>query len=146
MNQYITIDNRTYKYKLSKHPVFFKNEEDIDIINKVIDDDGKILNFPGIIEKDFWMKEKRLGEFHDVRFEARFYKLPKNQYLMLWLIQPDGMYWMDDLGFGIEPDLSIELYSLINESGEFIQPFQIFCLDKTRYCEDYDDYVENIWK
>ncbi len=40
-----------------------------------------------------------------------------------WLVQPDGRYWMDEDGFGMEPDDEVWLYALINEEGQFITPF-----------------------
>lgn len=55
----------------------------------------------------------------DVHHEATFYRLDENHCLVLWLMQPDGMYWMDDDGFGIEDDSSIEMYGIVDNEGYF---------------------------
>ena len=38
-------------------------------------------------------------------------------------IQPDGRYWMDEDGFGMEDDEEIWLCADIDEEGRFITPF-----------------------
>lgn len=60
---------------------------------------------------------------------------------MLGLIQPSGWYWVDDDGFGFCGDSSITLYSVINKNGELEKKFEIFSINQTRYCNDYDRYL-----
>lgn len=40
-----------------------------------------------------------------------------------WIVQPDGRYWADDGGFGMENDVEIELCAKFNKEGIFVTPF-----------------------
>ena len=129
-------------FKLDTLPVFFRNETCLDVIEAVLDEKGNIRNFPGIIEDERWTKEQQLIIKEEVAFEAKFYPLDNDRYLMLWLVQPCGTYWMDRDGFGIEDDLSIELYSIVNKHGEFEKPFELYSIDYEPYCPDFEQYVD----
>ena len=56
-------------------------------------------------------------------------------------MQPDGMYWMDEDGFGIEDDCSLYFYSIVNKNGQFKDKFKIYEIDRTCYNHDFDDIV-----
>ena len=88
-----------------------------------------------------WKKEHHIGQCYDVRFEAQFFALDDDQYLMLWMIQPSGRNWADDDGFGFSGDSSIVLYSVIQKNGEFAKAFELFSIDKTKYCHEFDRYM-----
>lgn len=123
-------------YKIKELPIFFYSIDCFDVIQKVIDDKGNINNFPGITFDEKIEKELRVKVFKDVRYEANFKKLDNNTYLMVWLIQPNGMYWMDDDGFGMEPDLPIYLYSTLDKNGQFLQSFQLFQIGHTKFIDE----------
>lgn len=131
-------DHRIYAepyYMVNKCTIFFYSIDCFEIIKKVIDEKGNIINFPGIKEDERIDKELRVHLFHDVRYEACFKRIDENNYFMEWMIQPDGMYWMDEDGFGIEDDRSITLYSIINSNGNFIKPFELYSIGKEKYYE-----------
>lgn len=46
--------------------------------------------------------------------------------IMIWQVQPDGMYWRDEDGYGMTPDEEIRLYSFIDRNGRFTAPFKIY--------------------
>ena len=73
-----------------------------------------------------------------VRFRTSFEKWDTTRYIMLWQIQPDGRYWADDDGFGMEDDEEITLYSFIDQNGKFMGPFQIYRVGDTRYLRRED--------
>ncbi len=131
-----------YPFKLNDMQVFFHDEKSIDVIRKVLDENGKIINFPGYVEDKRWLSEMNVGFFPDVRYEAQFYSIKDGKYLMLWLIQPNGAYWADEYGFGRTDDSSIMLYSVVNENGEFEKAFELFKINREKYCNDYDEYVK----
>lgn len=101
----------------------------------IVDNQGNIRNFPGLVKRDFWINELTSENYLKpvVRFRTSFEKWDDTCYIMLWQIQPDGCYWADDDGFGMEDDEEIILYSFIDRNGQFMGPFQIYRVGDTRY-------------
>ena len=115
---YITIRNGE-KYRIKGMRVFFNDLSSLNIIEKVIDEEGKILNFPGIEEDERIETARKIGKIFDVRFEAVFTLLENGKTLM---------YWMDNDGFGITNDKRITLYSTIDENGNFLHKFRLYSI------------------
>lgn len=138
---YMSIKNPDHPYRLQDMQVFFTDMKCLDIIKAVLDEDGKIENFPGLVKDERWESKHRLGQCYDVRFEALFYSLENDEYLMLWMIQPSGWHWADDDGFGFSGDSSITLYSVIDSNGKFTKEFELFSIDRKRYCDEFDRYL-----
>lgn len=134
---YISINNSDYPYRLQDMEVFFSDLSCLDIIKAVLDESGNIKNFPGLVNDERWEKKHRLGQCYDVRFGAQFSPLEQNKYLMLWEIQPSGWHWVDDDGFGFSGDSSITLYSVIDSDGTFTKEFELYSIDRTRYCDEF---------
>lgn len=107
---------------------------------RIVDNRGIIRNFPGIVKEDCWMKKLTNKRCLSpvVRFRTSFEKWDTTRYIMLWQIQPDGRYWADDDGFGMEDDEEITLYSFIDQNGKFMGPFQIYRVGDTRYLRRED--------
>lgn len=40
-----------------------------------------------------------------------------------WQVSPDGMYYMDDDGYGMTNDVEISLFGYIDRSGHVVGPF-----------------------
>ena len=139
--EYMKIKNSNFPYRLKKYPVFFRDEQVIEFINATLDENGNFKHFPGIEEREEWLKEQRVKIFHDVHYEAQFFLLNDNECLVIWLMQPDGMYWMDDDGFGMEDDLPIYFYGIVDKTGHFLDQFKLYQIDKTIYNHDYDHIV-----
>lgn len=138
---YMQIANQTLPYKLEHMEVFFSDLRCLDIIRAVLDEAGTIRNFPGIVEDERWTNKRRIGQCYDVRFEAQFYALENDEHLMLWMIQPNGWYWVDEDGFGFSGDSSITLYTVIDRNGGFLKEFELFSIDRTRFCHEFDPYL-----
>ncbi len=129
------------RYRLEGLSVFFSDEGCLKVIEKVLDKEGKILNFPGTVPDERWEKKYNLGRHSDVRFEAQFHRIKGGNTLMLWMVQPSGWEWVDDDGFGFSGDSVIMLYSVIDAQGNFTEPFRLFSIDGERYCNEYDKYL-----
>ena len=125
-------------YKLVDMPVFFEEECCLPVIEQVLDEGGNIVNFPGIRPDARFESKLAVGMHRDVRYEAQFFPLEEDRFLMLWLLQPDGMYWADEFGFGMDNDESICLYTTLSKSGEFEAPFKLYSIGGVHYCEEYD--------
>ena len=93
----------------------------------IVTKNGYFKDFPGIIQGS-WTKYIE-GEFDfdagQVQFRTSFEKCDDG-YRCLWEIQPDGRYWGDDYGFGMDNDVELVLYADLDERGVFKGPFQIY--------------------
>lgn len=106
------------------------------ICRTIIDKDGQILRFPGILREDSWIRCVETENFllPQIRFRTTFTQEADGRFLMIWEAQPDGRYWADEDGFGIEHDVEIHLYTHIDRNGDFTGPFRIYSLGtKTFY-------------
>lgn len=53
-----------------------------------------------------------------VVFGIRFRRLENNEgFHAVWEIQPDGRYWMDEDGFGMENSIELSLYTDLDNEG-----------------------------
>ena len=118
-----------------KLSVFFVNE-DKDICRQIVDKWGNIRNFPGIIYCETFVNEFGKHKVEPVvRFHTCFARCVDGKYLMVWTVRPDGDYWMDSWGFGAEEYESVCLYSLIDQEGNFTQPFKLHSIGNQYYGE-----------
>ncbi len=111
--------------------VLNKPEEDYHKV--IVNHKGRFENFPGIIQGKW--TDYIEGEFDfdigEIRYRTDFERCG-NGYRCLWEIQPDGSYWADDDGFGMENDSEIILYADLDENGNFTTPFRIYKIDGRR--------------
>ena len=121
-----------YRHAGEDSTVYFV-DENRQIRKKLVDVNGRILRFPGIIREEFWAKEVSANALQpQIRFRTSFEKR-EGKWIMLWQIQPDGRYWEDEDGFGAEKDLEVTLYTYVDENGDFTGPFQIYRLGSHCY-------------
>lgn len=101
----------------------------------IVDNLGNIRHFPGLVKEDCWINEVTSLRFlHPVvRFRTSFEKWDADSYIMLWQIQPDGYYWADGGGFGMENDEEIILYAFIDQNGAFTGPFRVYRVGDKKY-------------
>lgn len=121
------------EYKLNNWYTYGRDDEIILTYNNgrskkvIIDNNGRIINFPGVVEDESWIGELNEGSISPyIRYRSEFTICKDGNYMMLWQIQPDGRYWADGDGFGSNHDAEIILYSYINNEGQFLQPFRIY--------------------
>lgn len=100
----------------------------------IVDFDRTIQRFPGTEQDDVWLQywesEKPLDNY--VRYSVDFTSVGEDAVQMVWMIQPDGRYWADEYGFGMENDLEIRLYSMLDARGNFAHPFRPYSIDGNR--------------
>ncbi len=124
---------------LTKDVTFGRDEiifvdENRGIRKTIIDKSGLIHRFPGIIMEEYWMKYVETFRNLDPRVKYRTsFGFKGDKWLMLWEIQPDGRYWGDDDGFGMEDDLEIVLYTYLDMNGNFTGPFRLYSLNMKNY-------------
>lgn len=98
----------------------YKGEE---LIRQISDRTGSFLEFPGV-EHGEWEDELKFSFEEAARFTVRFRKFGEDGLAELfWTVQPDGRYWADDDGFGMEDDMEIVLCAKIDKNGQFVTPF-----------------------
>lgn len=117
------------------HPVdiVLKNSHDPNCKFIVTNGHGDFVNFPGA-EEGPWMKHVRGVFWQTVRFTFSVSKYVDGICYVTWLVQPDGRYYADDDGFGAEHDVEIELYSMMNQKGQFVCPFTAKYMDGCGKC------------
>lgn len=127
LSQWTTFGNHIYRRKGEVAAVEFVNEE-YGIRKLIVDDNGYILNYPGLGNPEEWLYAwKSKCELEpQIRFRTDFERMEDNTILMVWEIQPDGRYWEDEDGFGGESDLEILLYTYLDEKGNFTMPFKAY--------------------
>ena len=99
----------------------------------IVDKYGNIQNFPGFQKEDFWAG--LVDECYwkpQIRFRTDFEKR-NGRFIMLWQLQPDGRYWGDDDGFGMEGGPEVTLYAFLNENGDFDGPFRVYRVGVKNY-------------
>ena len=67
-----------------------------------------------------------------VRFRT-YFEFQGNGWTMYWQVQPDGRYWGDDGGFGIENDEEVILQASVDMDGCFTGPFRIYSMGSEKY-------------
>ncbi|MGM9590729.1 MAG: DUF1810 family protein [Faecousia sp.] len=111
-------------------------DEEQGIRKQLVDSDGNIQDFPGIVEEEFWTKQVSPRALKpQIHFRTSFEKR-ENGWLMLWNIQPDGRYWADDDGFGMEDEEEVTLYAYVDKNGQFTGPFQVYRVGGHHYSLD----------
>lgn len=133
LNKYLVCEPYSeYLFKVD-YTVIFTNEKK-NINKRIVDQDGNILNFPGVEYTDKLNEELGNGEIDPVvKYEAVFEKLDDGKLIMVWTVRPDGRYWMDSWGFGAEDYESLSLYSYLDSDGNFLMPFKLYSIGYTFY-------------
>lgn len=131
---------KTMIYGRREDAVYFVDEQH-GIRTLLVDGTGTIQNFPGIIKEDFWTNQVSPNAMKpEIRFGTSFDQR-NDRWIMRWQIQPDGRYWADEGGFGIEDDLEVTLYTYIDQHGQFTGPFRIYQLGNQPYTLDRFEYA-----
>lgn len=109
----------------------------------IVNHSGRFEDFPGIMKGDWtaWIVGNFNFEAGAVRFRTSFER-HEDSYRCLWEIQPDGRYWADEDGFGMEDDAEIILYADLDKDGNFKGPFRIYRLDGNRVEEQPEPETE----
>lgn len=133
-SRWYTFGAHRYRYSGEKVEVLFTDLETGES-HFIVDDKGKICRFPGIEKEDIWIKEVKSLKYLQpiVQFRTSFEKWDDTRYIMLWQVQPDGRYWEDDDGFGMENDEEIILYAFLDKKGNFIGKFKIYSVGGRKY-------------
>ncbi len=101
---------------------------------QVVESNGTICNFPGIETCEALANEMNVEKIPPVvKFSAVFEKQENGQFRMVWTVRPDGRFWMDSWGFGGEDYESVELYSLLDETGRFVAPFRLYSIGYRKF-------------
>ena len=132
--RWLTFGDHLYRHG-ERCDVIFVDEDD-GTRKIIVDNSGEILNFPGI-ESGAWTEALTDGSLPGsvVRFRTEFHTYGESHYIMIWEIQPDGMYWMDEDGFGMTSDEEIRLYALIDRHGNFTGPFRVYSVGSKNFLE-----------
>lgn len=128
LSQWITYGNHLYRGPREIAEVIFFSKSK-DIRKTIVDNNGVIINFPGIAEPEKVHQYIECDTIYPViRFETVFERTSKDRILMIWEVQPDGRYWDDD-GFGSDNSLEVCLYTHLDSNGNFTGPFRLYSIN-----------------
>ena len=120
---YIVYDEASNGLGYRMVSICLKKEGDPVLCAQITDRCGDVINYPGYIGGD-WEKGI-MGIFPKyVKYPCRIYPFENGKAKFEWTVQPDGRYFEDDDGFGGENCEEINLYSYIDEHGNFTEPFR----------------------
>nr|WP_325253910.1 hypothetical protein [uncultured Oscillibacter sp.] len=127
LSQTVTFGTRTYRPGGEVAEVVFTHPAK-GIRRVIVDDDGRICDFPGFAEPESVVSHMEDRELPPpkVSFRTSFELETDGRYLMIWEVQPDGRYWADEGGFGGSSDPEVQLYSHIDGEGRFTEPFRLY--------------------
>lgn len=125
LSQWDTFGRHRYYSPGDEVEVIFTNGQK-GIRRVIVDDFGVIRDFPGIEDPDRVRALLDNGSMEPkIRFRTDFCRKEDGIH-MLWQIQPDGRYWADDDGFGMENDCEVILKSVLDDEGRFTMPFRLY--------------------
>lgn len=140
MNVYL---NKLYKGRSHSECVtvaddgIFLTNEDLGLRVQIIEPDGSFCHFPGIESCKALDSELSVDRIRrEIFYSAAFQPLDGGCHRMIWTVRPDGRFWMDSWGFGAEDYDSVELYSVLDERGQFTAPFRLYAIGDRVYAED----------
>lgn len=133
LSRWETFGTHQYRQPGEEVSVVFRNPS-LGVRRTIVNESGRILHFPGIAPAATERVDTARLDAR-VRFRTDFVRMADGNILMLWQVQPDGRYWGDEDGFGMENDPEIILCSRLNERGRFCGPFELYSIGRKRYFE-----------
>lgn len=125
LSAWYTYGRHRYYRTGDKTEVIFTNERK-GIRRIIVDDFGMIRDFPGFQDPERIRALLDNGKLEPkIRFRTDFSRKEDGIH-MHWQIQPDGRYWADDDGFGMENDCEVYLCSVLDDEGRFTGPFRLY--------------------
>ena len=103
--------------------VYLLKTDDVSFRRCIVNNNGRIENFPGIVNGD-WKNKLTFPLDRKVQFRFWIYEYKDGKALVEWTLQPDGRYFADEDGFGAEDCEEVTLYSSIDTNGCFTEPFR----------------------
>lgn len=106
-----------YKVDICLH-----NENNPYFHRQIIDKKGNFVSFPGCIGGK-WEKKLENNFSESVRYPSKIGIFEDGRAEFRWQLQPDGRYFADEGGFGMENCTEVWLRSYLDEDGNFTEPF-----------------------
>ena len=137
LNKWVTFGDHFYRQQDEDPSIVFTSASGEK--RTIVDYNGNIPGFPGFSDKDMDIILKNLKRRDDlfpvIRYRTDFEQHEDGKIIMIWQIQPDGMYWRDEDGYGMTPDEEIRLYSFIDNNGCFTAPFRLYNIGSKKFYE-----------
>ena len=118
-----------------KGTVVFYNAEKR--IKRTIINHHRICDFPGIANEElimpYYKEGSKIPPIAQYGYSCECYDQEKPQFVVYWMIQPDGRYYADEDGYGAEQQSEIELYAFLDDEGRFEGAFRIRSIGNTMF-------------
>ncbi len=112
----------------SRGPLFIVNTE-TNKIKKLVDESGKVVGFTKE-DIDFNNLEgiEHTGDAYRMEVDyagmGRYSDFRDGICALYWMLYPDGMYFADEDGFGMEDNDEVEIYCVIDRDFNVLRPFR----------------------
>ena len=83
---------------------------------------GMFNDFPGVQHGE-WIDKLETEFYSAIRYVFYMTEFVDGKSTVKWMVQPDGIYFQDEDGFGMENFSEIWLYSIMDTQGHFLIPF-----------------------
>lgn len=104
---------------------------------EIVSRDGAFADFPGIEYEEEWLARFEYAQVDEyVRYRANILRHSDESFLFLWTIQPYCSDPGDEDGYGMEEQPQIRLYSHLDRSGRFTDPFRLYSIAGDGYYSD----------
>lgn len=105
------------------HPINLTLKNDaLKFSRKITDANGYFIDFPGVVDGE-WQEDLKSEFRPQMKFMFSWNSFKNGLLEFFWTVQPDGRYYADDDGFGMEDDVEIRLKSHLDKNGDFTEPF-----------------------
>lgn len=94
----------------------------------IVDRNGVIADFPGV--------EGMYDVSPQIRYRTSIETTPGGRFYMLWEVEPDGRFYGDENGFGMEDGEELRLYAFIDDEGNFEGKFRIYDRESEQYINE----------
>ena len=84
-------------------------------------------------EQNGWLKGIDQAKRHSAYYPTHIRGFRNGVAEVEWQINPDGMYFMDEDGFGMSNDVEESLYGFIDHNGDVVVPFTYIGQDWERF-------------
>lgn len=112
----------------SRGPLFIANTK-TNKIKQLVDEDGKVVGFTkDDIDYESLEGIENTWDAYQMKVDyagmGRYSDFQDGKCCLYWMLYPDGRYFADEDGFGMEDNEEVEIYCIIDKDFNVLEPFR----------------------